>query len=436
MTRVLYGKIGRTMALDPAKWGAVGGDNEPVNLLLELAHRHPDVEWVLGTRYAVTSRVELPSNITLPDLPKLTSRNSYPGGVRKHDPSVNPWEETAEALRPYFRDADGVVMWAGQMGTSNLPIPKVEDRSILTEPQDSFMSYVGPTTLNINEWRDPDPLNREEIWLCSDPRNYLKAREVKWPPRHPIMSQYTWTREQRHERFGDPRDPAYCSFSGEWDRGTWLSPHRYTYDALEIVGIPDWVPERDFDERDPFRILINETRGYVALNRADVVRAWVRVLLNEEQTNIHGKWTPKGAESAGIALPKPLHHSEVPDFLGGARCTFTTPASGSEWATAKPHEAFRLGTVCFFHPKYDAQGHIVPTLEAVEAGVIDHDPELKELARWLRPSTPNDLLARVDAVSSSRTTYEWLRDAQLRLEARFRTEQRAVKEIERRLGLG
>jgi hypothetical protein len=140
------------------------------------------------------------------------------------------------------------------------------------------------------------------------------------------------------------------------------------------------------------------------------VRAWAVPL---DPAFIHGKWTPAGQETVGREIT-PVHHSEVPRVASSIKSTLTTPGSGAAWATCKPHESFALGTVCFFHPGYDAQGHIIPTLAAVEAGSVDDQPDLKELTRWLRVSTPEDLAARVAAVHSSRETYEWLRDAQLR----------------------
>src|SRR5690606_6543192 len=68
MARVGYMKIGRTIHLDPGKWGVVGGDDEPPLTLLTLARRNPDDEFVLvglnsGWEQAVPM---LPSNITNP----------------------------------------------------------------------------------------------------------------------------------------------------------------------------------------------------------------------------------------------------------------------------------------------------------------------------------------------------------------------------------
>lgn len=436
--RVIYGKIGRSVILDPKKWGPVGGDQEPAHLLYLLAARHPDVEFVVGGRYAVAKEQELPPNIVLPELPKMRTRNRYVKGIRHFDGSINPWEDLTAILRPYFME-DGdhvqVLMWAGQMGTSNVPIPRIENRAELTEPQDSFMNYVAPITLNINVWRDVDPLAREEVWVQSDVRNYLKCREVKWPPRLPIVSQFDQDRKAKHERWGDARDPADCGFDAEWvpEGGVWLAPHRYEYTGLEVIGIPDtWHVEYEHGARNSFGILINESRSNVALDRPSIVRDWV-VPLGPDW--IVGKWTEAGAETAGIPRPQPCHHSEVGKLVGSVRSTFMTPGSGSRWPTMKAHESFRVGTICFMHPEYDGQGHIVPTRKQLDAGAWTTEPNLRALAEWLRPNSPEELAGRVRAVDESPETYEWLRDAQLDLESRYIAEERGLCTIETRLGL-
>lgn len=438
MHKVIYGKIGRSMILDELKYGPVGGDNEPLALLLKLANRHPDTEFVVGCRWSgdKAARERLPKNITLPNIPKVTPRNTYKNGERIFDPSQRPWVGFADELAPHFVEAGGVIMWAGQMGTSNVPIPRVEDISDMTNPQDAFMTYVGPITLNINMWRNVDE-SRREVWLCADPRNYMKARDLKWPV-PPVLAQHIETHQQKHYRWGDWRQPHELGYHATWDDSTpnsnvWVVNHEYLYSQLEIVGIPDdWNDDLwlDFGERQGFGILINEARSYVGLDRKSIMRDWVMPWVDAD--NIRGKWSAKSMEELGIS-PEPILHKTIPDFLSRFHATFTTPSSGSGWATTKWWEAAALGTVCFCHPNWDDQGHVVPTLAAVEAGVLDDDPALKHLTSWLRPSTPQELYERVKAVCSSQGTYEWLRDQQYKLYRRAIAEQRAIKMIEERV---
>jgi hypothetical protein len=416
VTRIIYGKIAKSTSLDAAKWGARGGDNEPLYLLLKLARKHPDVEWVFGTRYRAGTTSGLPDNVTIPPLPKRADDH----------------EEWYEILWPFFEQADGVLLWLaahGEVNRSGFPLLDLKSTAKI-RPKDE--AKVWPILRCINRWREPDPLAREEVWLAPDTRIILKARDLKWPPRHPIISQYPRTENRRHFRYGDLRTPEECGFKGEFDRATdtWKVQHHYTVDGLEIVGIPeDWNHGRDFADRVPFRILTNETKTGTELDKANLLSEWTPGL---SEGNLGGSWSAEGAAKVGVAVPRPVPFVDIPDFLGGAKSTFVTPTSGVGWPTLKMHEAFVLGTVCFFHPRADDLGSVVPTLEQIPSVA---DPDLKSIAEWLRPATPEALAQRVREVNESRETYEQLRDAQLRLEARFVSEERAVRTIEQRLGL-
>jgi hypothetical protein len=121
------------------------------------------------------------------------------------------------------------------------------------------------------------------------------------------------------------------------------------------------------------------------------------------------------------------------------RSTFTTPSSGSGWATTKPWQAFAHGTVCFFHPEYDTQGHIIPTLAQANDDVYcaDHgvDEGLRHLARWLRVRDSAELYKRVHELDANHDAWWWLVQKQRRLYDRACDKLMHVKMIERRLGL-
>lgn len=419
MTRIIYGKIGKTTSLDPSQWGAAGGDNEPLYLLLKLAERHPEVEWVFGTLYRKGTTDALPANVTVPELPQ--------GGDAEAK-----YEEHCRILRPYYEDAAGVLMWLGPHGADNLPGKRQfsnPSKTYSLRPKD--VEKNGPTFRMINEWRDVDPLAREEVWLCPDTRFPVKSKDLKWPLRNSVVSQYPHAkRRHRHDRYGDPRTPEECGFDARADRGTWLADHKYTVDGLEIVGLPvEWSPTIDFDSRVPFRVLTNETARNVGQPKAKLMREWLPGLT---PGNLRGKWSQEGADELGIPVPEPCPFTEIPDFLGGAKTTFVTPTSGEGWPTLKMHEAFALGAICFFHPKADDKGSLIPTRRQIPTV---EDPQLKSLAEWLRPPDPEALQKAVEAVVSDRATYEWLRDAQLAVTRRAQHDQQAVRTIEQRLGL-
>src|SRR5688500_8058113 len=92
----------------------------------------------------------------------------------------------------------------------------------------------------------------------------------------------------------------------------------------------------------------------------------------------------------------PAPWSDYYPRLHSVHTTFTTPSSGSNWATAKPWEAFATGTVCLMHPEYDKQDNI-----------LGDAPEW--LRNWLRVGSPSDLAARVSYLSSPNGKIDWLR---------------------------
>jgi len=165
----------------------------------------------------------------------------------------------------------------------------------------------------------------------------------------------------------------------------------------------------DLDGRVPFGLLINENAKDRKPTRLDVLTEWV-VLPGLPMDHVHGTWSEKSLRMLGTDI-QPLPHAEAMGAMGTWRSTFTTPASGSGWATAKPWEAFLMGTVCFFHPKYDEQDHILRQLQNEEVHLYD----------WLRVKTPDDLKKRVEAVARDDDTYLWLATMQRRfLERVFR----------------
>jgi hypothetical protein len=410
--RVAYSKLGRSVLLDPAKWGEVGGDNEPLHMLLQLADRHPDVTWVVAGKHSGDPG-DLPPNVEVPE--------------RSKDK-----DEAYEQVASIYEEVDGAVIWLGQHGTSNMPIPQDKDPSLLTNPQEWSRNYAGPIIEGLNR---QDQARYEPVWLDADPRNYIKARDLKWYPTHPVLGQFDWQRTQRHYRFGDPRTPSEVgrdAYSVEDNDGFWKSWHLYTYSGLELTGVPPWekIDWGGFDERVPFGIIINEARNYNPASpksRSKIMREWVMPL---DPSFIYGTWSEKSMELLGEKID-PIHYSELPQQAARARCTLTTPSSGSEWATAKPWEMFALNVVCFFHPYYDTQGHIIPTREQA----ADLDDATRELVDWLRPPDKEALAARVEAVASSREWYEWLVAMQRHVLATKRELDLGYRLIEQRLGL-
>lgn len=417
--RVGYGKIGRAMPLQQGSWGFVGGDDEPPNLLLDLARRNPDVEFVLVGRNSGEDPAEIgwPSNITNPWTtlwPKIrgemkTLGLKSPLQTEKLGELIAIFDDHTFDL---FDDLDHLITWWGQHGTSNMPIPMTKtpgdwSPASLTSPQDSFVHYCSYYARGVNYWRRKDPIGREEINLIADARNYIKLRDYKWPHRHPILGQYKYSRMTKHERFGDTRNPEDAGFpDATWCApGVWKSKQDYVYSRLEICGIMPWHIDSTYDEtwegRGKFGLFINEARSYVKHNRLDALTDYVLPL---DPDWVHGSWSKDSAlvlKEKYDRVIEPAPWEVYYPLIRSVRSTFTTPSSGSGWATTKPWQAFAVGTVCFFHPKYDTQSNILN----------DAPPEMKE---WLRVKDPEDLRKRVEYLNSDagRDAWMWLVRAQ------------------------
>lgn len=425
MKTIAYGKLGRVIEIDPARWGEVGGDNEPAALLLTLADRNPDVQWLVVGR----------NRGWVPPRPNITNmwREGWHDELKfmKGASQADRVARYDEVTMPTFERLDGVVLWLGQHGTSNTPIPTVDDRDKLTHPQESFLNYSGFLLRGINRWRKQRPRSREEIWLLPDVRNYLKGRDLKWPRAQSILSQFCWDRQQWVERYEDPRSPSELGYGEDLVLhvvdGKWLVRDKYTYDGLELTSVPPSKITPGFeDRRYDFGVIANEARNYGMRPELMRVNTMLEYAMPAEPSYFYGTWSEEGQTRLGARID-PLPYEGIFPLMEETKTTITTPTSGSGWPTLKTWEAFRSGTICFMHPLYDTQDHILP--------LDDPDEEVHWLRSWLRCTSAADFRTKVKAVCSSRTTYEWLAGAQYRLLARRVKEQRCVTEIERRLGI-
>ena len=422
--KIGYCKIGRSWKLDPTKGTTTGGDADVARALHMLSRLRPDDEFVLVGRNSgeVATEAGYPANVTNPwtDLLPVIKAAKVGSDMNK------TLDLLSELTLPLFMDLDAIIVWAGQHGTSNMPLPMVDDRATVTTPQISFVNYASYILKGINAWRDVDPDAREEIWLCPDPRNYLKCRDLKWPLSNSIIAQYEYERTTKHERYGDLTPPSV--WDSTWDpdsgnEGVWVSPSRYTYDALELTALPnparlsDTVP---WDDRQSFGMIVNENRAYVAKDRLSVIRDWV--LPNWPQAEIFGTWTEKSKQALGRPDIRPCPYQYLGSTLQRWRSTLTTPASGSGWATAKPWECFAYGTVCFFHPHYDTQDWILR-----DAPARLHD--------WLRVSSPEELAGRVAMMNADASLWSEMIAMQYEHFVRKYNENLGgVAEVMRRLG--
>ncbi len=411
-----YAKLGRSMPLTLEKCGNLGGDVEMVAVVKELAMRHRDDTFLLVGRNSgeVPSQIGLPENIINPwtewdwgsKLKNAVAIAGLKGVVLTSERQLLLAEIFDEITGPTFEGLDAMVMWIGQHGTSNTPIPKVDNPNELTKPQDWCAWYSGFLLRGINRWRDVDPWNREEINLNADSRNRHKMRDLKWPLRHPILAQHNFSHPLKHERYGELSTPAFTAHYPGWSQyandigqNTWYSTVHNTYARLEVNGLRPGTPFGDLISYDDnwerpgrFGLFINEARKQVSAetSRLNIMKEWVIPL---HPDFVHGSWSNESNRELHIGIA-PAPWNQYYPKLHSVRTTFTTPSSGSGWATAKPWEAFAAGTVCFFHPLYDTQNNILE----------DAPPFLKE---WLRVKSPRELEVRVSYLNSPAGRGDW-----------------------------
>lgn len=422
--RIGYGKIGRSWKLDPRNGTSTGGDADVSRALHLLSRMRPDDEFVLVTRNSgeVPQDVGYGPNVTnlWQDDSGLTDRMKWAAkqfGLKSNEFTAFTTDFVAPHL---FAGLDAVIMWVGQHGSSNFPIPAVDDRTKLTNPQDSFLQYAGFALIGINAWREHT--GKDVVWMCPDPRNYLKLRDLKHPLEFPVLAQYEMTRKIKHERYGDPAEPPQgITWAGE---GVWHADQSYEYAAVELTALPH--PQRaemstEHAARFDFGLLINENRTNVVNARADVLQSWV--LPYWPQCEMFGKWSEAGAKAIGRDEIKVAPYEHVPTVLKRWRATLTTPASGSGWATAKPWECFAYGTVCFFHPGYDSQEWILRDAPT-------------ELRAFLRVQSPDQLSARVRQLTEDPALWQHMVGMQrAHFEKRYAEELGGVRAVMDRLNL-
>lgn len=430
------------MPLTLDKCGNLGGDVEMVAVVRELALRHPDdTFWLIGRNSGESpTQAGLPPNVINPwttpqydwseRLRKAVADAGLKGVPLTSERQLRLQSIFDEITLPTISELDGIIMWVGQHGTSNSPIPKVEDSTKLTKPQDWCAWYAAYLLRGVNHFRDRDPVKYEEIYLNADARNRHKMRDLKWPLRHPILAQYDFTHPLKHHRYGDTTDPRVYGWNetaSKIDDQTWYSIVDNVYSRLEINGLRPGTPFGDLISYDQqwsrpgnFGLFINEARKQVSVDtqRVRIMQRWVLPL---NPYFVHGSWSSESMTVLGRQI-MPAPWDQYYPRLHDVRCTFTTPSSGSGWATAKPWEAFAAGTVCFFHPLYDTQDNI-----------LGDAPE--DLRSWLRVKNPAELHKRVRYLSTEegQPTWQWLITEQRAHFDRALNELTYLKMIEERL---
>jgi hypothetical protein len=485
--RIGYACLGRTMKFQPDRWG-FQGDQEKPNLLRRLAVRNPDVTWVVvGHNDAGEHPLDLPN-------------------------VINPWfgaRERAAALAPradgYYRTAfepywtgrpswwcsevsgfedwlveltselDGVVVHVGQHAPTQLRIPQATRtwHETFTNPDldgnkvyDSMQSYCRYLVRGLNALGDKTVGRAPVVWLVPDPRNYLKARDVKWTSgTWDMLAQYQFTREQRHERYLDARLPheLATTYGFEWpaerdvrlDRGgeLWVATHRYRHCDLELMILPDsweWFGDVPFEERVPAGVATTSTKASVlgeGRRRSRLVNDYLLAAFSDAE--VYGRWDAASLADVPAGTVRDTTPDEFYRLLERFRVTLSLPIVESGWSVAKAYQCWAANAVCFYVEQVDDQGWTLPSRRNVagtrrvgDVGGIElysvRDDWTRNdliLASWLRVERPDEFAQRARWVSADEATWRWLVDAQRDLLYRRWQDKLLERTIEERLGI-
>jgi hypothetical protein len=313
------------------------------------------------------------------------------------------------------------------------------------------------------------------VWLVPDPRNYLKARDVKWHSgTWDILSQYRFTRNQRHERFLDPRRPAELATTygldlpveqdlvdEDRDGELWVARHRYRHCDLELMILPDdWhqLGYRGFDERSPAGVATTSTKASVLgenRRRSRLVNDYLLAAFPDAE--VYGKWDAASLADVPDNTVRETTPAEFYDLLNRWRVTLSLPIVESGWSVAKSYQCWAAGVVCFMVEQVDDQGWTLPTRRARHQPTVGDQTELKQvgevagtpyysvrddwtkddvtLASWLRVETPAEFAQRARFVGEDPAVWTWLARRQRDLLTRRWDAKLLERTIEERLGI-
>lgn len=481
--RIGYACLGRTMKFEQGRWG-FQGDAEKPNLLYRLAKRNPDIDWVV-----------VGHNDGSHELDKIPNIYNLWHGARESAAVTPPRSDGfyRTPFAPYwtgkpawwcsevsgFEDdlvqlisrLDGMVIHVGQHAPTQLRIPQAArtwnetfTNSTLdgNRVYDSMQAYCRYIVRGINAMGDLSLGKTPVVWLVPDPRNYLKARDVKWPTgTDDMLAQSMYKRSQRHERYQDYRDPNALGFRsvalerqnevGEYE--LWNAQHKYRHADLELMILPDnWETwgQSGFDDRSPAGVATTSTKASVlgeGRRRSQLISEYL--LSTFPNAEVYGKWDDASLRDVPPNTLRETAPDEFPDLLNRWRVTVSLPIVESDWSVAKGYQCWAARVACFYIQQVDAQGWTLPSRRKApgtkEVGAIGEmkfysvrDDWTKDditLASWLRVETAQEFKTRADLVSTDGAVWAWIVRQQRDLLKRRWDAHYLESEIERKLGV-
>lgn len=352
--KIGYAKLGRSWNLDINKASTVGGDIDCIRLLNRLSNKYKDSEIILVGRNSaeLPQKLGYSENVINPwynnwKCPTMDVKSDYMS-------NFDIIKKFVDTIQGTFNELDAIVLWLGQHGGANSPIPLLGtswDDGLFAKSQVSFLNYCAYLLYAINNTK------LEPIMLCPDPRNYIKFRELSRPFKYPCLAQYTVTKTVKHEQFNKKVSiEDLHTFGGVLEDSVWVNKVDYVYSGLEMTALddPSKIKFNDIKPEHLLGLIVNENQKKGRYNRLKYIKGLYNKAnsLGKDKPLIYGSWSNESQAELGQII-EPIKFNEYYNTLKKFKYTWTLPASSSGWLTAKLWECFATGVICFIHPIYD-----------------------------------------------------------------------------------
>lgn len=369
--KIAVAKCGKSIKFSGA-YSPVGGDNDPVAMVIALANNNPQhTFYIIGrsdfSRLSSGERLKLfpyENVIDIWDGFKAVNEGDTYDVVNKAHDEIG---------------FDHAVIMFGQVGTVTIPgkIEQVKNRHLIASVIEMTKNYSTPIIKFINERKIP------WIEIQNDPRYHSNQSRDLFHLPHNVLSQYNYILESSHIQSYENQDQITsrlnCRYSG--------------IETLYLVNrqIPDLV-ELSKNKTIPMMIVLNEGKP----SRYNMLKDWV--LDSYSDVEIYGRWEHEKALTDS-RFKGSMHIDDLSNMLKLVKYSFIIPIAPG-WTTSKYIEMIHNGVIPFFHPTYDSQRNLnVPEfirlnkisdlqkrIDYLENNPDDYIALLKELQKILKPN--------------------------------------------------
>ncbi len=357
---IAIGKIGKSVKFDPAKFGAIGGDNEAPALFILLARENPDINfYMIGKSDLRLLKPDVKEKLNIPD----NIIDVWKDFDSKKDDFVTYANDVLEKEGIHI---DYGIFYNGPSTCANIPNFLKKDDGTFYSTLDVFKKYVGPIINFLNK------NNVKYFTLGPDPRYIpIKAKDLVNREQF-VLSQYDYAGDIKH-------------ITSLTDQTIVENKVPVEYSGIEKVFFLG-RKKRDITtikKNKKMLIVLNEG-GNGGLKRGPMLQEYI--LDNFDDIEIYGKWKDEWYEDKRFKGPK--NFSELHPLLEDVKYTFIIPIQKG-WVTAKFWEMINYGIIPFMHPYYDQQKHI-------------------QCPEFLRVNSPSELLEKIEFLENNPDEYKKL----------------------------